>query len=63
MIFLLGSKNSEIIVSENWFIKGNKLITEEKAESPFWITSLHTNIIYNIVTQLQKHPNYLDLGG
>ena len=50
-----------IVVSQNWFIKNNSVITEENAENLFWITESHNDVIKEILNQLKEHPEFIDL--
>ena len=50
-----------IVVSHNWFIKNNSVITEENAENLFWITEFHDDVIKEILIQLKEHPEFIDL--
>ena len=50
-----------IVVSQNWFIKNNSVITKENAENLFWITEFHNDVIKEILNQLKDHPEFIDL--
>lgn len=52
--------DSSIVVSQNWFIKNNSVITEENAENLFWVTESY-DVIKEILNQLKKHPEFIDL--
>ena len=53
--------DGSIVVSQNWFIKNNSVITEENAENLFWITESHNDVIKEILNQLKEHPEFIDL--
>ena len=50
-----------IVVSQNWFIKNNSVITEENGENLFWVTEFHNDVIKEILNQLKEHPEFIDL--
>ena len=53
--------DSSIVVSQDWFIKNNSVITKENAENLFWVTEFHNDVLKEIINQLKEHPNFLDL--
>lgn len=53
--------DSSIVVSQNWFIKNNSVITEENAENLFWVTEFPNDVIKEILNQLKEHPEFIDL--
>ena len=53
--------DNSIVVSQDWFIKNNSVITKENAENLFWITEFHNDVIKEILNQLKEHPEFIDL--
>lgn len=53
--------DNSIVVSQDWFIKNNSVITNENAENLFWITEFHNDVIKEILNQLKEHPEFIDL--
>lgn len=53
--------DSSIVVSQDWFIKNNSVITKENGENLFWVTRYQADSVNEILNQLKEHPSFIDL--